>query len=231
MLLYLCFILGLKLFENHLSPSCSILGDWINGFTFLWFSIECKCTITLELHRNNSYGYVKDKKEVGHELSKKSLGMVKVLMLKVPFQLSNVLNSPHVSLTEFTIRRIMSHSWCCLYFIFFWYAWIWHASSSTIDQLAITNVIWHLKLQAMQVSYIPIIDINFGVKIQSENQTSFLLVTLIYEMHFLFLIRLIGDCIIRLTLLKKSLDSDKMHCSMKNQCDWHLVLLLCWAQY
>ena len=28
-------------------------------------------------------------------------------------------------------------SWCCLYFIFFWYAWIWHASSSTIDQLAI----------------------------------------------------------------------------------------------
>ena len=42
-----------------------------------------------------------------------------------------------------------------------------------------------LKLQAMQVSYIPIIDINFGVKIQSENQTSFL-VTLIYEMHFLF---------------------------------------------
>ena len=109
MLLYLCFILGLKLFENHLSPSCSILGDWINAFTFLWFSIECKCTITLELHRNNSYGYVKDKKEVGHELSKKSLGMVKVLMLKVPFQLSNVLNSPHVSLTEFTIGRIMSH--------------------------------------------------------------------------------------------------------------------------
>ena len=43
-------------------------------------------------------------------------------------------------------------------------------------------------------------------------------------MHFCFLIRLIGDCIIRLTLLKKSLDSDKMHCSMKNQCDWHLVL-------
>ena len=43
-------------------------------------------------------------------------------------------------------------------------------------------------------------------------------------MHFCFLIRLIGDCIIRLTLLKKSWDSDKMHCSMKNQCDWHLVL-------
>lgn len=76
---------------------------------FCGFSLEGKCTITLELHRNNSYGYVKDKKEVGHELSKKSLGMVKVLMLKVPFQLSNVLNSPHVSLTEFTIGRIMSH--------------------------------------------------------------------------------------------------------------------------
>ena len=40
-----------------------------------------------------------------------------------------------------------------------------------------------LKLQAMQVSYIPIFGINLGVKIQSGNQTSFLLVTLIESVH------------------------------------------------
>ena len=105
-----------------MSSSCIIFCLKINSGIFSGFSIEGKCTITLELHSNNSYGSPAMSKTKGSgtcAFKEKVLEWLKFWCWKyyiLPFQLSNealylqcVLNSPHVSLTEFTIGRIMSH--------------------------------------------------------------------------------------------------------------------------
>ena len=166
------------------------------------------------------YLWYKTKGSRTHAFSKKSFGMAEVFDGKVlPFQLSfqwgcNILSSIHLTLTLFTRGRIMSH---------FLLPFLWLCMNLLCLIILLINMpgIWHLAFQ------IPI-SIMSWQQLQIKNPN---LAGLICKVHFLF--HQIDWWLDHLSDSgKNERKDDKMHCSVKNQRDWHwLLYFFCWAQY
>lgn len=153
---------------------------------------------------------------------RKVLEWLKFLMGK--YYLSNFLSNEAVTfcpqftsrwlLPEFTRGRIMSH---------FLLPFLWLCMNLLCLIILLINMpgIWHLAFQ------IPI-SIMSWQQLQIKNPN---LAGLICKVHFLF--HQIDWWLDHLSDSgKNERKDDKMHCSVKNQRDWHwLLYFFCWAQY